>query len=79
MPASERTKHMNTLLSRCRATRRAVLAAFVVFMALLAVIPAVAHVVESAPFAFLSRDHFTVESSQIYFSTFKPGTILLVR
>ena len=79
MPASERTIHMNTLLSRCRATRRAVLAAFAVLMALLAVVPAAAHVVESAPFAFLSRDHFTVESSQIYFSTFKPGTILLVR
>ena len=71
---------MNTLLSRCRAARgRSVLAAFAVLMALLAVIPAAAHVVESAPFAFLSRDHFTVESSQIYFSTFKPGTVLLVR
>ena len=71
---------MNTLLSRCRTARgRSVLAAFAVLTVLLAVATAAAHVVESAQFAFLSRDHFMVESPQIYFSTFKPGTIFLVR
>ena len=71
---------MNTLLSRCRAARgRSILAAFAVLTVLLAVATAAAHVVESAPFAFLSRDHMTVESSQITFSTFKPGTILFLR
>ena len=71
---------MNTPLSRCRPARgRSVLVAFAVLTALLAVIPALAHVVESAQFAFLSRDHMTVESSQITFSTFKPGTFLFLR
>ena len=71
---------MNTLLSRCRAARRrSVFAAFAVLLALLSVATAAAHVVESAPFAFLSRDHMTVESSQITFSTFKPGTVLFLR
>ena len=71
---------MNILQSRRRtARRRSVFAAFAVLSALFAVASAAAHVVESAQFAFLSRDHMTVESPQITFSTFKPGTILVVR
>ena len=55
------------------------LVAFTVVAALLAVAPVLAHVVESAQFAFLSRDHMTVESSQIVFSTGEPGTMLYIR
>ena len=80
MPANERKTPMNTPLSRCRPARgRSVLAAFAVLTALLAVATAAAHVVESAQFAFLSRDHMTVESSQITFSSFKAGTFLFLR
>lgn len=49
-----------------------------VLLALLAA-PVIAHVVESAQFAFLSRDHVTVESTLSEFSTFVSGTLLLVR
>ncbi len=71
-------KHCNQHLPPMRRrTRIGAILAAALLLALAA--PAVAHVVESAPFAFLSRDHMTVESSQITFSTFKPGTFLFLR
>ena len=59
--------------------RITLLAAVAVVAALLASAPVLAHVVESNPFAFLSRDHMTDESSQIVFSTGEPGTMLYIR
>ena len=47
-------------------------------LALLAA-PVIAHVVEAALPAFLSRDHVTVESTFSEFSTFVSGTMLIVR
>ena len=41
--------------------------------------PVIAHVVESAQFAFLSRDHMTIESPQMPFSTYTPGTLFFIR
>lgn len=50
-----------------------------VLLALLAAAPVIAHVVESAQFAFLSRDHMTIESPQMPFSTYTPGTLFFIR
>ena len=56
----------------------ALAAAIAAGMALLAAAPAIANVVEQTLAPFLSREHVTLESPRMTFSSFKPGTFLFL-